>query len=620
MAGKGDNNMCGIVGAITKNRNATPVLLAGIRKVEYRGYDSAGIAVVENGKLLCVKKLGKVAELEKELAQHPVQSNIGIAHTRWATHGSPSQINAHPHTSNDEIAVVHNGIIENHVELRALLEKKGYEFVSETDTEVIAHLIHSYYSEHDSLMYAVERAVKILEGAYAIAVLSAKDETGFVVARNGSPLVIGVGDDEMFVASGVSALIGETNRFIYLEDGDVADIFNEGCVVHDQNGMSVIRPTTISEMTDFDATLGEFQHYMQKEIYDQPEAVRRTVEIALKNGKIDDKAFGEKASGIFRKVSSVQIIACGTSYHAGLAARYWLEPLADLPCNVDVASEYRYRNPRFRKGTLYVFISQSGETADTLACLNMVKKESPEAHTLVICNVAESSLVRGAELSFLTRAGQEVGVASTKAFTTQLVSLLLLTVALGRIHRKMSSKTEKEIINGLLILPERIKEALALDSALHMLASKFTEKEHCLYLGRGIQYPIALEGALKLKEISYIHAEGYQAGELKHGPLALIDEDMPVIAVAPNDALAEKLKSNLQEVRARKGKLFIFAPPSTKIVKDEGTEIILLPEVDELLAPIVYVVPLQLFAYHVAVLLGKDVDKPRNLAKSVTVE
>jgi len=612
--------MCGIIGAVQKEKEVIPVLLAGLRALEYRGYDSAGVAVVEKGKLTCVKTVGKVSVLEGELKEHPVRAACGIAHTRWATHGVPSEKNAHPHTSKNEVAVVHNGIIENHSELREKLEEKGYIFVSDTDTEVVAHLIHSYLTKENDIFDAVKSAVKELEGSFALAVLFSKKEGQIIVARRGSPLVIGVGDHGMFVASDVSALVSQTHRFIYLEDGDIADVFLNGCIIHDDKGKSVHRPTKESLIFDEDISLNGFHHFMQKEIYDQPEAVRRTVESAIHGGEIDVRAFGAKALSVFRKISSIQIVACGTSYHAGLAARYWLEPLSDLPCNVDVASEYRYRNPRFRKGTLYVFISQSGETADTLACLNMIKKESPDSHTLAICNVSESSLTREADLVFLTHAGKEIGVASTKAFTTQLVSLLILTTVLGLIRDTISKDMGKNILTGLLSLPEKIEEAIQLDSALRKLAPKFVKKEHCLYLGRGIEYPIALEGALKLKEISYIHAEGYQAGELKHGPLALVDENMPVIAVAPNDALAGKLQSNLKEVRARNGKLFIFASPHTKIVKDEGTEIILLPEVSELLIPIVAVVPLQLFAYHVAVLRGKDVDKPRNLAKSVTVE
>ncbi|MFA6493619.1 MAG: glutamine--fructose-6-phosphate transaminase (isomerizing), partial [Candidatus Paceibacterota bacterium] len=529
----------------------------------------------------------------------------------------------HPHLShNNEVAVVHNGIIENHEKLRTRLESEGYKFVSDTDTEVIAHLVHHYLnlSKQKDLFEAVEKAVHELKGAYAIAVISGSAPDRIVAARFGSPLVVGFGNEKMFVASDVSALIDETNQFTYLEDGDVAEIFADSCVIRNASGKRVDRPMITSEISAADMSLHGFQHYMQKEMYDQPQAIKSTIEQAMKKGEIDVRAFGAKALSVFRKISSIQIIACGTSYHAGLAARYWIEPLADLPCNVDVASEYRYREPRFRKGTLYVFISQSGETADTLACLNMVKRESPNSHTLAICNVPESSLTRGTDLAFLTRAGKEIGVASTKAFTTQLVAFLLLTVVLGRIRRTLPKEIDKKIMKGLLTLPEKVEEALELDSTLHRLAPKFTEKEHCLFLGRGIEYPIALEGALKLKEISYIHAEGYQAGELKHGPLALVDENMPVIAVAPNDALAGKLQSNLKEVRARNGKLFIFASPETKIVKDEGTEVILIPEVDELLAPIVAVVPLQLFAYHVAVQRGKDVDKPRNLAKSVTVE
>ena len=612
--------MCGIVGAVRKDTSAMPILLTGLRSLEYRGYDSSGIAIIEDKKLICVKKVGKVAELEKEIAKDVYSGKVGIAHTRWATHGIPSEKNAHPHISTEDVAVVHNGIIENHEQLRALLESRGYKFSSETDTEVISHLVHYYLSQENDLFSAVKTAVRELNGSYAIAVISNNAPNQIVVARQGSPLVIGLGYDEMFVASDASALLSETNQFIYLEDGDVADIMREGCIICDKNGKSVHRATVKSELTAEDTSIGGFHHFMQKEIYDQPLAVKKTIESAMTKGNIDERAFGAKALSIFRKVSSVQIIACGTSYHAGLAARYWIEPLADLPCNVDVASEYRYRNPRFRKGTLYVFISQSGETADTIACLNMVKKESPDALILSICNVAESSLTRLSELVFLTRAGKEIGVASTKAFTTQLVALLLLTLTLGRIRKTLSASKEKEITKNLLALPEKIEQAIELDSTLRALAPKFVQKEHCLYLGRGIEYPIALEGALKLKEISYIHAEGYQAGELKHGPLALVDENMPVIAVAPNDSLAGKLQSNLKEVRARNGKLFIFASPDTKIEKDDGTEIILLPEVDELLAPIVYVVPLQIFAYHVAVLRGKDVDKPRNLAKSVTVE
>ena len=612
--------MCGIIGAIRKNTSALPVLLSGLRALEYRGCDSSGVAVIEEGKLVCVKTVGKITELEKELKKYALKANVGIAHTRWATHGAPSEKNAHPHISNKEVAVVHNGIIENHEHLREVLKSRGYVFASETDTEVIAHLVHYYLSGGSDLFGAVEKAVRELVGSYAIAVISPNAPEKMVIARNGSPLVIGVGNEEMFTASDISALIAETNRFMYLEDGDVAEISATVATVYDKKGKGVRRPIITSELTIDDTLLGEFRHFMQKEMYDQPEAIRRTVASAMKNGDIDERAFGVKALGVFRRISSVQIIACGTSYHAGLAARYWMEPLADIPCHVEVASEYRYREPRFRKGTLYIFISQSGETADTLACLNMVKKKSIDSHTLAICNVPESSLAREAELTFLTRAGKEIGVASTKAFTTQLVALLLLTTAIGRVRNTMPRKTEQAIVAGLLSLPEKITEALALDPSLRALAPKFTDKEHCLFLGRGIEYPIALEGALKLKEISYIHAEGYQAGELKHGPLALIDEHMPVIAVAPNDALAGKLQSNLKEVQARGGKLFIFASPETKIEKDENTEIILLPEVDEILAPIVYVVPLQLFAYHVAVLRGKDVDKPRNLAKSVTVE
>lgn len=610
--------MCGIVGAIQKN-NTVPVLLRGLHALEYRGYDSAGIAVLSESGLSRVRSAGKICDLESALKKEPIFGNVGIAHTRWATHGEPSERNAHPHVSRDEVAVVHNGIIENYESVRVRLETLGYVFTSDTDTEVIAHLIHFYCSKNISLRDAVRSASLELRGAYAIAVIHSREQGEIVAARRGSPLVLGIGEGEMFLASDVAALLSKTDRFVFLENGDVAVLKQDGYSVQSADGNMSERPVKKSSLSAKDIDRGGYAHFMQKEIFEQPVVIAEALGGRIRKGRVRTDAFGKGSSAVFRKVRSVQIIGCGTSYHSGMVARYWMEPLADIPCQADVASEWRYRKPRLRKNTLYVFISQSGETKDTLACLEMVKREMPKAPTLAICNVPESSMTREADLIFLTRAGAEIGVASTKAFTTQLVSLMLLTLSLGR-YRKMPRETEERIVQGLLAVPSLVSETLSLDSCLRTMAVKFVGEAHTLYLGRGLQYPIALEGALKLKEISYIHAEGYQAGELKHGPLALVDKEMPVIAVAPNDSLAEKLQSNLREVKARHGKLFIFASRGADIKKEEGTEIFSLPEVQEILAPIVYIVPLQLFAYHVAVLRGNDVDQPRNLAKSVTVE
>ncbi len=614
--------MCGISGGVSKQDVVRDILTA-LSKQEYRGYDSAGVASVsEEGKMSIRRTVGKVCELEKCLDQKPIRGNVGIAHTRWATHGGVVQVNTHPHISG-HIAVVHNGIIENHEELRKKLSEAGYLFVSQTDTEVIPHLIRFYLERQypdNNLLRAVASAIKELRGAYAIVVMSAHAPDSLIVARSGSPLCIGLGGDKgNFVASDNSALLHITNRFVFLEEGDIAQIFANDGVIYDKNGNVVVRKEVISTLSSEDVGKGGYLHFMQKEIFEQPRAVEQTISSAMRNGEIFAKSFGKNALSIFRKVKAVQIVACGTSYYAGLTTRYWIESLTRMACSVDVASEWRYRESPVHKDTLYIFISQSGETADTLACLRLVKEKVPKAQTLAICNSPESSLTREADLVFLTKAGSEIGVASTKAFTTQLSALMMLTLLLGK-TRGLEAEKIRYITAGLCELPLKISEALALDNSMRRLSVHFFSKEHALFLGRGLQYPVALEGALKLKEISYIHAEGYQAGELKHGPLALVDENMPVIAVAPNDKLAEKLQSNVREVQARKGRLYIFAPKEMNIKDDVRTDIITVPGVDELLAPIVYVVPLQLLAYHVAVARGNDVDQPRNLAKSVTVE
>ena len=610
--------MCGIVGAIAE-RDVVPILLEGLKRLEYRGYDSAGIAVVDAQGVLGRRRMpGKVEQLEGELAEQPLSGAIGIAHTRWATHGGPSQKNAHPHICNHRVAVVHNGIIENHQALRVAQTADGYRFTSDTDTEVVAHQVHRHLSQGLDLLPAVQSCVTDLDGAYALGVIDNEDPSHMIAARRGSPLVIGIGIGEHFIASDVAALLPVTQRFIFLEDGDLADIGRDFLDIYDANGLRVERPVRESELSSDAVERGHYRHYMLKEIYEQPQAIADTLESRISNGRVPDEIFGPSAASVFDDIKQVQILACGTSYHAGLVARYWLESLGGVPCRVDVASEFRYRKPVVLENTLVVTISQSGETADTLAALQEARNRG-FGPSLAICNVAESSLVRESDLVLMTRAGPEIGVASTKAFTTQLVALLLLTIVLGR-RQRLDQAGEDDLVRELEGLPKRMEQALTLDADISALSKHFVDKQHALFLGRGQQYPVAMEGALKLKEISYIHAEAYPAGELKHGPLALVDEQMPVVAVAPNDELIEKLKSNLQEVRARGGQLYVFAEHDVGVVAEEGVQVIAIAPVDRTIAPIIYTVPLQLLAYHVAVLKGTDVDRPRNLAKSVTVE
>ncbi len=610
--------MCGIVGAVA-HRTVTPVLLEGLRRLEYRGYDSAGIAALDEfGQLLRARRPGKIRELEGYLETAPVNGKIGIAHTRWATHGVPSERNAHPHTSRDTVAVVHNGIIENHDEMRRALTQKGYQFTSDTDTEVIAHQVHEFLEQGMDLLAAVKATTALLHGAYAIGVISSQEPRRLIGARQGSPLVVGLGEDENFIASDVFALVGETQRFIYLEDGDLVDLATDSVVVYDKLGSRVDRPVNETKLVADAVERGDYRHYMQKEIHEQPTAVEKTLDGRVHAGHVLEAGFGPLAEQAFEQVKSVQIVACGTSYHAGMVGKYWMESIAGLPCNVEVASEFRYRKNVVTPGTLFVTISQSGETADTLAALKDAKTLG-YAHTLAICNVPESSIVRESDSTLMTRAGPEIGVASTKAFTTQLTALLLLVVALGR-RNGMTVEVEAKIVRQLEGLPAQIRHVLQLEGDIERWAERFGDKQHSLYLGRGAQYPVAMEGALKLKEISYIHAEAYPAGELKHGPLALIDEEMPVVAVAPNNELLEKLKSNLQEVQARGGQLYVFADVDAPMESVPNVNILRVAEVDEVVAPIVYTIPLQLLAYHVALIKGTDVDQPRNLAKSVTVE
>ena len=611
--------MCGIVGAVA-GRDVLPVLIEGLQRLEYRGYDSAGVALLEaDGHVRRLRTVGKVARLREALEEAPAAGRLGIAHTRWATHGVPSERNAHPHVSRDGIAIVHNGIIENHEVLRGALAAQGYEFTSETDTEVIAHRVHHHYGAHGDLFAAVQATVRELHGAYALAVISERDPGVIVVARAGCPVVVGRGDGENFVASDVSALLPVTRRFQVLEEGDVAAIRRDGVRIVDQAGREVDRPLRDSELSADAVEKGDYAHYMLKEIHEQPRAIAQTLEERVAGGKLLEAAFGPAAADVLAGAEAVQIVACGTSWHAGSVARYFVEQVCRLPCWVDIASEFRYRNPVVPRNTLFVSISQSGETADTLAALRQAK-QSGYLSTLAICNVPESSLVRESALVMLTRAGPEIGVASTKAFTTQLAALGMLVIALGKTHG-MDRATERELVGLLLETPRLVEETLALDGEVRRLAATFVDKHHALFLGRGALAPVAMEGALKLKEISYIHAEAYAAGELKHGPLALVDADMPVIAVAPNNDLLEKLKSNLQEVRARGGELYVFADPESGIHESDGVHVITMPRhVSQFQAPIVYTVPLQLLAYHVATMRGTDVDQPRNLAKSVTVE
>ncbi|MCJ8317192.1 glutamine--fructose-6-phosphate transaminase (isomerizing) [Idiomarina sp.] len=610
--------MCGIVGA-TSERRVAGILLEGLKRLEYRGYDSAGVAVIDaNNELKSVRRTGKVQELKDAIAQNPLDGTIGIAHTRWATHGGVTEANAHPHRSEDEIAVVHNGIIENHERLREELKAEGYVFNSQTDTEVIAHLIHHERKTKGDLLDAVKSAVRQLEGAYGTVVMNTKHPERLVVARSGSPLVIGVGIGENFVASDQLALLPVTRQFIYLEEGDVADINRTDIAIYDTEGNSVEREVVESDVSYDAGGKGQYRHFMLKEIYEQPIAVRNTLEGRLSETTVLDNAFGENAAEILKDIEHVQIVACGTSYHAGMVARYWLESMANVSCNIEIASEFRYRKSYVHPNSLLVTISQSGETADTLAALRL-SKELGYKGSLTICNVGSSSMVRESDLAFLTRAGAEIGVASTKAFTTQLTGLLMLTLGIGK-YRGMPEQQQEAVVHALQALPTKLEEAVALADEIEELAQDFANKDHSLFLGRGNQYPIAMEGALKLKEISYIHAEAYAAGELKHGPLALIDEEMPVIVVAPNNDLLEKLKSNVEEVRARGGLMYVFADKNAHFKSDDTMNVLNVCHCDEVIAPIVYTVPLQLLSYYVALIKGTDVDQPRNLAKSVTVE
>lgn len=610
--------MCGIVGAVAQ-RDVVDILVEGLRRLEYRGYDSAGVAVVNsNGELQRLRRLGKVKELADAVAASPVPGGTGIAHTRWATHGEPSERNAHPHVSPDSIAVVHNGIIENHAKLRNELQADGYVFSSDTDTEVIAHLVHRELKTNSSLLKAVQNTVKQLEGAYGTVLMDRHDSSRLVVARSGSPLVIGLGIGENFIASDQLALLPVTRRFIFLEEGDVAEITRTSIDIFDKDGQPVERQIHESTASYDAGDKGQYRHFMLKEIHEQPQAVMNTLEGRLSSASVLDETFGNGAAELFKKVKHVQIVACGTSYHSGMVARYWLESLAGISCNVEIASEFRYRKSFVQPDSLIVTISQSGETADTLAALRLAKQLG-YLGSLAICNVAGSSLVRESDLAFMTRAGTEIGVASTKAFTTQLVGLAMLVLAIGK-YNGLNSAQQADMVTALKSLPVKLEESLALASQIEILAEEFADKNHALFLGRGDQYPIAMEGALKLKEISYIHAEAYAAGELKHGPLALIDAQMPIIVVAPNNDLLEKLKSNVEEVRARGGILYVFADADSQFESDDTMRVINVPPAHPWLAPIIYTLPLQLLSYYVAIIKGTDVDQPRNLAKSVTVE
>jgi len=611
--------MCGIVGAVAE-RDVVPILIEGLKRLEYRGYDSAGVATLNGTNCIDrVRMPGKVVELENAVRQASLNAHLGIAHTRWATHGKPTQTNAHPHVCRHTVAVVHNGIIENHEHLRDIQQKAGYEFTSQTDTEVIVHQIYDHHVEKKKdLLAAVQDTLKDLEGAYALGVISNREPGRLITARRGSPLVIGVGIGEYFIASDVAALLPVTQRFIFLEEGDVADLRRESLTIYDQHGKQVERPIKQSELTADAVERGTYRHYMEKEIHEQTRAVADALEGRTSGSRILEEAFGHDAAEIFDKIKGVHIIACGTSYHAGMVARHWFETLANVPCAVEIASEFRYRKPVVRNNSLIVTISQSGETADTIAGLQEAKRLG-FGYSLTICNVPESSLTRESDLALMTRAGPEIGVASTKAFTTQLVCLMLLVIALGR-RNGMSADTEADLVQQLKSLPGKIDKVLELDETIKILAQDFADKHHALFLGRGLHYPIAMEGALKLKEISYIHAEAYAAGELKHGPLALVDADMPVIVVAPNNELLDKLRSNMQEVSARGGELYVFADEKSGFRDEAGIKVMNIVETQDETSPIIHTIPLQLLSYHVAVLKGTDVDRPRNLAKSVTVE
>jgi len=622
--------MCGIVGGVAE-RNVVPILLEGLRRLEYRGYDSSGIAVLNrSSELQRVRAIGKIKNLESKIQQDKpiISGSIGIAHTRWATHGVPSENNAHPHICNNKVAVVHNGIIENYQELKEQQTAAGYRFTSETDTEVIAHAMHQALEQTDDLLKAVNYAIKHLEGAYALGVVATNNPDILVVARKGSPLVIGVGIGEHFIASDVSALLPVTQRFMFLEEGDVAKVTRETVEIYNAKGEQVERPIKQSSLKSNSVELGDHKHYMHKEIFEQPQSVSDTLEGRITPDQVLVSAFGHQAEEIFNKVQQIQIIACGTSFHSGLVAKYWFEDVIGMPCQVEVASEYRYRNPVIQDNTLFVTISQSGETADTLAALqkiNVTRKVEEDGTsnvpTLTICNVAESSLTRDSDLTCLTHAGPEIGVASTKAFTTQLVVLALLVTSIGKVKKRISVDDENQVVEELQKLPNLINNALKHEETIKVIAESFTDKQNALFLGRGTMYPIAMEGALKLKEISYIHAEAYPAGELKHGPLALIDENMPVIAIAPLDDLLEKLKSNLQEVKARGGQMLVFEDEKSNISSEKDFTVIkAATNVGRITAPITFNIALQLLSYHVAIIKGTDVDQPRNLAKSVTVE
>jgi len=608
--------MCGIVGAIA-SRNVVPILLEGLRRLEYRGYDSAGVAVI-NGSMQRLRSCGRVAALARLALERGLAGHIGIGHTRWATHGVPSERNAHPHVSGG-VSVVHNGIIENHEEMRARLRSLGYEFTSDTDTEVIAHLVHSFLAGNKDLFQAVRAATRELVGAYAIAVIASDEPSRMVVARMGAPLLLGLGDGENFAASDTAALLQVTRRMIHLEEGDCAEVRHKSVTIVDARGQVVERPLHVSQLAADAIELGAYRHYMQKEIFEQPAAVAATLEGIASATSVVPQVFGAQAAEVFAETDAVLVLACGTSYHAGVVARYWIESLAGIPCNVEIASEYRYRDSVPEARTLVVLISQSGETADTIAALHHARALG-QPNALAICNVPESALVRAAQLRFLTRAGPEIGVASTKAFTAQLASLFVLAMVLAKQRNRLSREREVALLEALRRLPAWLANALRVEPEMAAWAATFAQCEHALFLGRGVHYPIAMEGALKLKEISYIHAEAYAAGELKHGPLALVDRNMPVVAIAPKDALLDKLKSNLQEVRARGGELYVLADANAGLTNGAGVHIVPLHDDAGVLSPIVSTVPLQLLAYHAALLRGNDVDKPRNLAKSVTVE
>ena len=615
--------MCGIVGGVT-NSNITPLLLEGLNRLEYRGYDSSGLIVLsEKNTFNRARSVGKVKNLEKNLNErsNKIKGNIGIAHTRWATHGEPSSLNAHPHISKNSVSVVHNGIIENYVELKKDQKKLGYEFKSETDTEVIAHAIDYAVKSSNSLIESVQKVVKSLEGSYGLGIMSSKFPDQIIATRKGSPLVLGIGSNGNYVASDQMALLSETKKFIFLEDGDVAEIKLNKITIFDLDGNLVDRPVISSKINVGQVDKGNFDHFMQKEIFEQPQAIRDTLESRITNNSVITSSFGYKADEIFKNIKQIQIVACGTSYNAGLVAKYWIEDIAKIPCNVEVASEYRYRRPILLDKTLFVTLSQSGETADTLEALKVAKKINTSVKSLCISNSPESSLTRLSDLTFLTHAGPEIGVASTKAFTTQLVSLALLLCSIGKLKNTINKKQEREIIDGLKKLPGLINEALTQVNQIKKLANRFIDKNSALFLGRGTMHAIAMEGALKLKEISYIHAEAYPAGELKHGPIALIDKDMPVIAIAPNDDLLEKLKSNLQEVKSRGSEMLVFEDKNSNVVAMDAMEVVpITSNLGRITAPIIFTIPLQLLSYYVALKRGTDVDKPRNLAKSVTVE